>query len=168
MFNEPQLTQMLPLRVAVVTTQGDPNLVSGPAMKALYGAVYKLKFERKQAGVLFKVAPLRARWPDAHRVDKSQWTAHWALPVPADVSQLVQKVPGVEVRLETWEYGTVGQILHLGEYVDETPTIQRLVDFIAAGGYEIAGTHEEEYLTRMDAKARRTFIRYPVRPRPVA
>jgi hypothetical protein len=89
-------------------------------MKALYGAVYKLKFELKKAGVLFKVAPLRARGRTRTAWDKASGRP-LALPVPADVSQLVQKVPGVEVRLETWEYGTVGQILHLGDMSTRRP-----------------------------------------------
>ena len=37
-------------------------------------------------------------------------------------------------------------------------------EFIAASGYEIAGPHEEEYLTQPDAKQMKTIIRYPVRP----
>lgn len=41
-------------------------------------------------------------------------------------------------------------------------TIERLQQFIAEGGYEIAGMHEEEYLTSPDAKVPRTIIGYPV------
>ena len=40
----------------------------------------------------------------------------------------------------------------------------RLQEFIAASGYEIAGVHEEEYLSRPEAKQMKTIIRYPVRP----
>lgn len=39
----------------------------------------------------------------------------------------------------------------------------RLHEYITESGYEIAGTHEEEYLTRMDAKVQKRLIRYPVR-----
>ena len=106
---------------------------------------------------------LRARWPDAHLLPKDQWTAHWALPVPDDVQTLPQKQPDAEVRLETWTYGTVAQILHLGPYNEEGPTIQILHNFIAERGYEIAGDHEEEYLTSPRAKVPKTIIRYQVR-----
>ncbi len=42
-------------------------------------------------------------------------------------------------------------------------SIERLHKFIAESGYEIAGTHEEEYLTSPDAKVQKTLIRYPIR-----
>lgn len=38
-----------------------------------------------------------------------------------------------------------------------------LHSFIAKQGYEIAGGHEEEYLTRPTSKVIKTIIRYPVR-----
>ena len=68
-----------------------------------------------------------------------------------------------EVRLETWEYGTVAQILHLGPYDQEGSTIERLHRFIKDSGYQITGDHEEEYLTRPDAKVIKTLIRYTVK-----
>jgi len=72
-------------------------------------------------------------------------------------------MPNVEVKIETWEYGTVAQILHLGPYDQEYPTVERLHKFIADSGYELAGPHEEEYLTSPDAKVQKTIIRYPIR-----
>jgi hypothetical protein len=157
----------LPVRaMAVVTTVGDPNDVAAAVMPALYGAVYTLKFARKKAGAgEFKVEALRARWPDAHEKPKDAWTAYWALPIPDDVTELVQKVPGVEVRIERWAYGTVAQILHLGPFSEEGPTVARLHAFIAEQGLTFAGPHEEEYLTKLDAKAQKTIIRYQVRPK---
>ena len=35
--------------------------------------------------------------------------------------------------------------------------------FISDRGYEIAGDHEEEYLTRPDAKVIKTLIRYEIK-----
>jgi hypothetical protein len=159
----PQILEMPPQRMAVVYTQGEPNSVGPDVMSALYGAVYNLKFALKKQGRDFKVASLRARWPDAHLVPKDQWQGIWALPIPDDTTELVQKKPGIEVKIETWEYGTVAQILHLGPFSTEGPTVARLHTFIEENGYEIVGTHEEEYLTGITAKAQKTLIRYPVR-----
>jgi hypothetical protein len=72
-------------------------------------------------------------------------------------------VPDVPVIIEMWKYGTVAQILHLGAYDQETENIKKLLVFIDEQGYEVAGDHEEEYLTRPDAKVAKTIIRYPVR-----
>ena len=163
---DPQIIEMPPQKMAVVRGKGTPDKVFAELMPALYGSVYTLKFDLKKKGLeTFKVSGLRARYPDAPTVSKDKWTIVVGLPVPEDTSALFQKVTGIEVKLETWQYGTVAQILHLGSYSEETANIQRLHRFIADNGYQIAGDHEEEYLTRPDAKVPKTIIRYPVRKR---
>ncbi len=163
---EPQIIEMPPQKMAVVRGKGAPDKVFAELMPALYGSVYTLKFDLKKKGLpTFKVSGLRARYPDAHLVPKEQWTHIIALPIPEDTASLPQKVPGIEVKIETWEYGTVGQILHIGGYDQEGPNIEKLHKFIAEKGYEIAGMHEEEYLTMPDAKVQKTIIRYVVRKR---
>jgi effector-binding domain-containing protein len=71
------------------------------------------------------------------------------------------------VRIEGWTYGEVAEILHVGAYADEEPTIQKLMKFIAEKGYTIAGPHEEEYLkgpTQVSSPAEYwTIIRYQVK-----
>jgi hypothetical protein len=155
---------MPPQKMAVVRGKGAPEKVFSELMPALYGSVYTLKFDLKKKGLsTFKVSGLRARYPDAHLVPMEEWTHIIGLPVPEDTSSLPQKIPNVEVKLETWQYGTVAQILHLGPYDQEEATINRLHRFIEDSGYEITGMHEEEYLTRPDAKVPKTIIRYPVK-----
>ena len=87
------------------------------------------------------------------------------IPVPENITSLPQKEPGTEVKLETWEYGTVAQILHLGSYEQEMESVERLLKFIAANGYEISGPHEEEYQSKPDAKVLKTLIRYQIKKR---
>jgi len=152
--------------MAVVTAKGAPNKVFPEFMPALCGSVYTLKFDLKKKGLpTFKVSGLRARYPDAHLVPKDEWAHIIGLPVPEDTTSLLQKVPNIEVKIETWEYGTVAQMLHLGAYDQEYATVERLHKFIEENGYEIAGLHEEEYLTSPDAKVIKTIIRYPVKKR---
>lgn len=161
---DPQILEMPPQKMAVVRGQGAPGKVFPELMPALYGSVYTLKFDLKKKGLpTFKVSGLRTRYPDAHLVPMEEWTHIIGLPVPEDTTSLPQKVAGVEVKLETWEYGTVAQILHLGTYDQEAPTIERLHGFIEDSGYEIASDHEEEYLTSPDAKVVKTIIRHVVK-----
>ncbi len=161
---EPQILEMPAQKMAVVSAKGAPDKVFPEVMPALYGSVFTLKFDLKKKGVpTFKVSGLRARYPDVHLVPRDEWTHIIGLPIPDDTTTLPQKVSSSEVKIETWEYGTVAQILHLGAYDQEEPTIYRLHKFIEDNGYEIAGTHEEEYLTTPDAKVIKTIIRYPVR-----
>ena len=84
------------------------------------------------------------------------------LPVPNDTTSLSQKVASIEVKLQTWDYSTVVQIFHLGAYNQEDATVEHLHKFIGEDGYEIAGPHEEEYLSHPDANLAKTIIRYPV------
>ena len=161
---DPVIMEMPPQKMAVVQGKGTPDKVFPEIMPALYGSAYTLKFDLKKKGLpTFKVSGLRGRYPDAHLVPKEEWTIIMGLPVPDDTASLPQKVPAVEVKLETWDYGTVAQILHIGPYDQETPTIERLLQFIEENGYQIAGPHEEEYLTRPDAKVVKTLIRYVVK-----
>ena len=163
---DPQILEMPPQKMAVVYAKGAPDKVFPELMPALYGSAYTLKFDLKKKGLpTFKVSGLRARYPDALIVPKEEWTMIIGLPVPEDTTSLPQKVAGIDVKLETWEYGTVAQILHLEAYDQEEANIARLHRFIKDSGYEIAGLHEEEYLTRPDAKVPKTIIRYPVKKR---
>jgi len=154
---------MNPQKVISVTTRGDPNRMGGRVMPALYGSAYLLKSEMKKQGKDFKVRALRARWPDCDRVPKAKWTGIWALPVPEDMVDVPQKIPEIPVELQTWEYGKVVEIVHIGPYATEAKTINKLRKFIEENGLEIVGVHEEEYLTRPGAKVQKTIIRYPVR-----
>ncbi len=151
---DPQILEIPPQKMAVVHAKGAPDKVFPEFMPALYGAVYTLKFDLKKQGLpTFKVSGLRGRYPDAHLVPKEAWTMILGLPIPEDTTAMPQKVPGI----------TVGQILHLGAYDQEDASLARLRGFITDSGYEIAGDHEEEYLTTPDAKVVKTFIRYEVK-----
>jgi hypothetical protein len=161
---DPQVLEMPAQKMAVVQGKGSPDKVFSEVMPALYGSVYTLKFDLKKKGLAtFKVSGLRGRYPDAHLVPQDEWTIILGLPVPNDTTSLPQKAPGVEVKLETWDYGTVAQILHLGPYDQEGPTIERLMQFISENGYQITGPHEEEDLTSPDAKVMKTLIRLTVK-----
>lgn len=162
-LNQPEIIKMPHQKMAVVYTRGDPNETFPKVMPALYGSAYTLKFDLKKQGIQYKVGKLRGRWPDAHLLPKVQWTGIIGIQVPDDTASLPQKHPETEVKLETWEYGTVVQILHVGPYSEERPTVERLHKFISDSGYVVTGPHEEEYLTSPSAKVIKTIIRYPVR-----
>lgn len=161
---EPEIVEMPPQKMAVFSGKGTPEKVFTELMPALYGSVFTLKFDLKKKGLpTFKVSGLRARYPDTDTKPKEEWKHIIGLPIPDDTAVLPQKVAGIEVRIETWRYGMVAQILHLGSYSEEGSNIERLHGFIEESGYEIAGPHEEEYLTRPNAKAVKTIIRYEIR-----
>jgi DNA-binding PadR family transcriptional regulator len=163
----PEIAEKPSQLMAVVHTVGDPTDVGNRVFPALYGAAYGLKFALKKQGVEFKVGAPAARWfggPDWATTPRETWEAAWAIPLPEGTTEVPQKDPETPVTIETWEYGTVAQVLYIGAYADETPTIEQLHAYIAEQGYEICGPHEEEYQSRPDAKNPKTVIRYQVRP----
>ena len=139
-LRQPRIEPMADQRMLVVRATGDPNTAGMKAFGTLFKAFFALK--RKAKGVA--MAAPRARWPLPLDTPKDQWVGIYGMPVPNDIQLLPQGVAGAE--LETWQYGTVAQILHVGPYSAEPPTIQRLLKFIEDGGYQVAGPHEEEYL----------------------
>ncbi len=144
----PVIREKAATRMATVRTTGAPAVVGKEAAGALYAAVGGR-------------GPLFARWPNAHLVEKEDWIGIWALPLPEGEPRVI---PGLRpVTMETWTYGTVAEIVHVGSFATEPETIARLHRFIADQGYEIAGPHEEEYLTPPGSPEQRTLIRYVVR-----
>ena len=132
----------------------------------LFKTYWKLK---KQVEGLENAAPL-ARWPLGLDTPKDKWVGIYGLPVPDEVEKLPESDgEGPEVRLEHWEYGETAEILHVGSYSDETPTIERLHKFIEEQGYAIAGPHEEEYIKgpgmffKGNPDKYKTIIRYQVK-----
>lgn len=145
-LKEPQISEKADQRMIVVVSKGDPNVVGGKT----FGLLMKAYFSLKGGSKSWQVAP-RARWsfnlknPGA----KDQWIGRYALPIPADATlppNFKVAGQGLKLSIETWKYGTVAEILHIGPYGAETPTIEKLQAFIKAKGYRIIGDHEEEYL----------------------
>jgi hypothetical protein len=155
----PRLTTMARQKMIVVEAKGDPNVVG----KEAFGLIFKTFFSLK--GV--RMSAPRARWLNIATDPKDQWVGLYGLPIPDSITQLPDGIQGV--RVEDWDYGEVAEILHVGPYAEEAPTIERLHEFIRDSGYEIAGPHEEEYLKGPGMAASPadywTVIRYSVKKR---
>jgi len=164
----PRLATLLPQRVLLVKAKGDPNVVGKEAFGLLMKTYMQLAGVPKW-GPDFK-SP-RARWPVGSEVPMDQWEGHYAMPVPDSIATLggVQPAEGLTVELATWEYGEVAEILHVGRWDAEEPTVELLKAFVRDQGYEISGQHEEEYLKgpgmifRGNPEKYLTILRYPVR-----
>ena len=185
----PELVEVPPLRYLCLDGHGDPN--SSPAyadaIQALYAVSYAAKFAiRKAGGVDFKVSALEGFWSAEDMSvflsgDKSAWDWTMVIRQPDSVTdallaRLVEEVavkkalPAVhELRLRTITEGTAAQVLHVGPYAAEGPTIQRLHDFIHEQGLVFSGDverHHEIYLgdpRRAAPEKLRTIIRQACR-----
>jgi hypothetical protein len=143
-MKEPVIKEMPDQKVIVAEVKGDPNTIGKNGVTAIYKMYFTLYGKNKGMDML--LAP-RARWPKGFDTPKEEYIGLWALPVPNSITGLPAQQPGLPtVKLDTWTYGTVAEIVHIGPYSGEKPTIEKLYKFITDNGYEIAGVHEEEYI----------------------
>lgn len=164
---KPAISQKADCNMLVCEQVGDPNSSEGEGI----GVLFKGWFKMKKQYEMEMTAP-RARWPKPFDTPLEEWVGYYALPLPSEVTELPaeisEKYPSL--RLETWRYGEVAEILYVGPYSDEIPTVENLHSFIRESGYRIAGPHEEEYLKgpgmffRGNPDKYRTIIRYQVAP----
>ena len=140
-LKEPRITTLPGQKMLVVVAFGDPNTVGGKAFGLLFKTYFRIP------DVPRSNLTARARWAGDMN-SKNSWKGYYALPVPDKTASLPEMAPepGYKIELVTWEYGTVAEILHVGPYAEEAPTIGKLHQFIKQQGYEIIGIHEEEYL----------------------
>ena len=162
----PRIIAKPDIKAIVVEAIGDPNKTVGPAFGLLFKTFYKMKDKPKGHAM---ESP-RARWPKPLTTPKNEWVGYYAMPVPSTNTILpdVKSKSGLRVELRDWQYGEVAEILHVGPYSKEVPTVEKLRQFIAQNGYEICGDHEEEYLKGPGFLATNpekylTIIRYQVR-----
>jgi hypothetical protein len=168
-----------------VEGHGSPEASLAPAMSAIYTVAYGLKFRLKRFGHDFRVCPAEAQW---WSVDESghesperppndvDW--HWRLLLmvpdfvtPDDVETIKASArtthPEVRrVSLVRFTEGLAVQMLHIGPYDAEEPTIAAMLAFMAGRHLETAGRHHEVYLgdpRRAKPEKLRTLLRQPVR-----
>jgi hypothetical protein len=70
-----------------------------------------------------------------------------------------------KLRFERWREGRCAQVMHVGPYAAEGPTIERLHAFIAEQGLKPRGAHHEIYLgdpRTADPTKLKTVLRQPV------
>lgn len=159
---EPHLLELQPRRMAVVTALGEPEKVAERVVGSLYAAV-----RAAQSEYPFEIEPLRARWPvDVRHLPQAEWRSSWALPIPTEIEALPAVETEHEVKIETWEYGRIAEILHEGSYAEEEGAVEKLLTFIGDHKLEVCGPHEEEYLTPPGSSVPRHLIRFQVCPIP--
>jgi len=70
------------------------------------------------------------------------------------------------MRFECFLEGLSAQIMHIGPYSAEGPTIEKLHAFIKKKGYELRGRHHEIYVSdprRSKPERLKTIIRQPMK-----
>ena len=145
----------------VVDGRGDPDAAPFRlAVAALFSA-------RAALGATADVPLEGSYWQTGRRrdfdlEDRENW--EWQLVVPAPDGG--GRPPGERVWRRAAPAHPAAQLLHLGAFADEGPSLQRLYRFLGERGLAPAGPHVEVYLTdprHTPDPELRTILRVPVR-----
>ena len=174
-----------PLDYLMVDGEGDPNTSPhyAQAVEALYSVSYTAKFMLKKsaAGIDYAVMPLEGLWwADDPSVFVAGDRRHWkwtmmilqpdcvprdVIAAATEVVRMKKSLPALDrLRFESFTEGRCAQVLHVGPFAEEGPTIARLHAYIESRA-ALAGKHHEIYLTdirRADPRNWKTIIRQPI------
>jgi hypothetical protein len=170
----------------MIDGKGDPSTSQEfkDAIGVLYPLSYTLKFmiKKGEIGIDYGVLPLEGLWwaddmssfVDDRR-EQWQWTLMIMQPelvteemVQEANEQVLKKKNPVSlplVRFESFEEGKVAQIIHIGPFSEERPTVEKVHTFIEERESQRRGKHHEIYLSdirRTAADNLRTIIRQPM------
>lgn len=175
----------------MIDGEGDPNISQEyqASIEALFSVSFKVKFiSEKENSQDYVVMPLEGLWwvenmEDFSIQDKSgwKWTAMIRQPDFITKDMIKRAIEEVEkkkslpalsrIRFESLHEGLSAQIMHIGPYYEEGPTIEKLHNFIEENGYEFDGSvpgekHHEIYISNMrrtSPEKLKTIMRQPLK-----
>ncbi|OEU59503.1 MAG: hypothetical protein BA870_01440 [Desulfuromonadales bacterium C00003094] len=156
------------MQFLMVDGEGDPNtsIEFQDAIQCLFPVSYTLKFmvKRGEMGIDYGVPPLEGLWwcddmQNFSAEDKSNWK--WTLMImqPEFITQsmVVSAISEVkkkknptsldQLKFQNFSEGLSAQIMHIGPFSEEGPTIEKVHKFIQNAGDSRTGKHHEIYLS---------------------
>ena len=182
---EVEIVEVPQMNYLMIDGDGGPNHPTFQnAIEVLFPLSYTLKFMIKKSdiGIDYGVLPLEGLWwaddMSSFIIDKKddwKWTLMIMQPELITNEMVVEAVNQVRVkknptslplvRFESINEGKVAQIMHIGPFSEEGPTVQKLHSFIKDSGKKIIGKHHEVYLSdirRAAPEKWKTIIRQPM------
>ncbi len=186
---EPSLVDVPVFNCLMIDGRGHPGKSPDfqKKIEVLFGLAYTLKFTfkfDKKKPLDFAVAPLSGLYTaddpscflDERRQAEWKWTLAIPLPDEIGAAALDRAKAGLREKknpefldqayLKVLDEGLSVQIMHVGPYDKEGPTIEKLHAFMKENGYKFNGAHNEIYLgdpRRADPAKLKTIIRQPVK-----
>ena len=181
-----EIVEVPKMNFLMVDGEGDPNTSKSfsDAIEALYPISYTLKFTVKNGGIGidYGVLPLEALWWaddmsafTTGNKDAWKWTLMIMQPefvtremVKEATEEVARKKRPVSlslVRFEVFKEGKAAQIMHIGPFSEEGPTIEKVHLFIEDNGSRRVGKHHEIYLSdirRAAPEKWKTIVRQPM------
>lgn len=181
-----EIVEIPEMNFLMIDGEGDPNTSQAfkDAVEVLFSLSYTIKFMVKKGehGIDYSVLPLQALWWaddmsafTTGNKDTWKWTLMIMQPelvtvalVEAATREMKRKKSLAalsQVRFESFKEGKVSQILYIGPFSEEGPTIEKVHAFIESCGSQRAGKHHEIYLSDIRRAAPdkwKTIVRQPM------
>ncbi|MFC1872341.1 GyrI-like domain-containing protein [Chloroflexota bacterium] len=186
---EINLVDVPPMNFVMIDGSGDPNTAQGyrDAIEVLYSISYTIKFTvRKDQGIDYGVMPLEGLWwtddmASFSATNKNIWKWTSMVMQPEYVTHDLFKIALQQIekkkdlpalsraKFQSFHEGKSAQIMFIGPYSAEGPTIEKIHDFIRGQGDTFDGLiqkHHEIYLSdprRTVPEKLKTIIRQPIK-----
>lgn len=183
---EPVTVVTPPMQYLIIYGEGGPTSQDyADAIQTVYPIAYSLKFMcKKELGKDFTVMPLEGLWwaEDMSAFaagDREEWKWTAMIMQPDFITEEMFEVACKQVKekkaskaldkvkFEVYEEGRAAQVMHIGPYADEGPTIIELHKYLESEGGKLDATnknHHEIYLSdprRTAPEKLKTIIRQP-------
>lgn len=184
----PQVVELGDYYYLTIGGQSSPvNPLFLSAIEAIYSVAYGIKFISKAEDNDFVVPKMECYWyvnggrEVQHlfqKTPRNEWMWRIVIRMPDFITHdhFFRAVHNArikktelsnfdELKFELIQEGLCAQVLHIGSYDNEGPTIEKLHGFIASQNYQISGYHKEIYLSdprRVAPEKLKTIIRYQI------
>ena len=185
-IGEESVVTVPPMQFISIIGKGNPNSSQEyiDAIQALYPVAYTLKFMSKKNGADYAVPPLEGLWwsdnmQDFANGNKDDWQWKMMIMQPDFITEkmFIEACQSVElkkapvslgkVKFEIYDEGRSAQVMYVGAYSNEGPTISKLHSFIETQGGSVRNTnkpHHEIYIgdpRKTTSDKLKTIIRQP-------
>lgn len=184
---EVQIVDVPPMNFIMIDGEGDPNTAKDyqDALESLFAVSYAIKFmiKRGSTQIDYGVLPLEGLWWSDNmsdftsgNKDKWKWTSMIMQPEYVTVEIFKEAIEQVrkkknpvaiqKLRFEKYDEGKAAQIMHIGQFSEEGPTIEKIHNFIRDNGCKLIKKHHEIYLSDIRKTASeklKTVIRQPIK-----
>ncbi len=182
---EVEIVEVPQMNFLMIDGDGGPNHPTFQnAIEVLFPLSYTLKFMIKKSdiGIDYSVLPLEGLWwaDDMSsfikdKKDDWKWTLMIMQPELVKKEMVVKAIEEVRkkknpvalplVRFESFSEREVAQIMHIGPFSEEGPTVEKVHTFIENSSKQLSGKHHEIYLSdirRAAPEKWKTIIRQPM------
>lgn len=181
---KPKVVNLEPYYYLTISGKCAPeNPIFEEAISRLYALAYKIKFASKANEMDFIVPKLEAFWwvegeTPFEKSPREEWFWQLMIRMPDFIGRQEVATAILELKaknklpdnhglnFEEIHEGLSVQLLHIGSYEDEWPSIQKMLQFAQREGFEVVGKHHEIYLNdpmRTEKSKLKTILRYSIR-----